>query len=509
VALWVKGGTQADRRVFSEGSSTSQSPLFTIGTEWTGATGQVDVLIRASNGSAIVNHRLSRGIAFDGSWHHVAWVDQGGQAALYIDGGRDGTDFSYARGALSLNLTSIGAVLRATACCFFTGAIDEPAVWDRALSAEEVASLAAGGSPLEGLSYDRHLGLDLEAAMRGVNPGAYALFPFTLPDAGGVDSLVLRMRYDDGFLAYLNGAEAARRNAPAPAAWSSAATAERRAAEALAVEEINLTAHRGSLRSGANVLAIHGLNASAGDNDFLVLPELWAAAAAGEPLYFAAPSPGAANSGGAAAFVADLSFSRERGFHDAPFDLSISSPTPGAVIRYTTDFSEPTETRGQTYAGPIRIQRTTAVRARAFRPGFYPTAVATHTYLFLEEVIRQPKLPPGLPAVWQTGFTADYEMDPRICTDPSSPYFEPTIREDLKAIPTMSLVLDPDGLFGPANGIYNHSENRGLLWERSASAELIHPDGRKGFQVNCGLRMQGGASRDPVRQLKHSFRLLF
>ena len=38
--------------------------------------------------------------------------------------------------------------------------------------------------------------------------------------------------------------------------------------------------------------------------------------------------------------------------------------------------------------------------------------------------------------------------------------------------------------------------------------ELIHPDGREGFQINAGLRIRGGYSRSDGNP-KHSFRLLF
>ncbi|HVR75874.1 MAG TPA: chitobiase/beta-hexosaminidase C-terminal domain-containing protein [Planctomycetota bacterium] len=230
----------------------------------------------------------------------------------------------------------------------------------------------------------------------------------------------------------------------------------------------------------------------------------------GEARYFVDPTPGAANSGDTIVFVADTKFSVDRGFFDAPFDVAIETATPGATIRYTLDGTAPTESTGSLYTGPIRIDRTTPLRAAAFKEGHQPTNVDTQTYIFPEDVIRQPNNPPGYPAVWQPGWAADYEMDPQICRNPGSPVYYPTVTEDLKAIPTLSLALSPDDFLGPARGIYNHSESRGVAWERSASAELIFPDGsEEGFQVDCGLRMQGGASRDPVRQLKHSFRLLF
>jgi hypothetical protein len=59
---------------------------------------------------------------------------------------------------------------------------------------------------------------DVRAAMHGQNASAYVRLPFetTAPDT--LQSLKLRVRYNDGFVAFLNGAEVARRNAPSEAA---------------------------------------------------------------------------------------------------------------------------------------------------------------------------------------------------------------------------------------------------------------------------------------------------
>jgi len=511
IAMWVKALPQSDKRVYSEGSIQSNNPLFTIGTDVSGATGKVDIYIRSDAGAAIVNHKQSAGIAFDGTWHHIAWVDAGGDAALYIDGVRDGQDFRYAKPPLAVGLTSLGAVLRASACCFLTGAIDDAAVWASALSPEEISELALGAAAGGAGAYLPLIGTSVESAMKGINSSIYARVLFQVEDPGRIDSLVLKARYDDGLAVWLNGFEVARRNAPGSLAWNSAATAEHAGGAAVAAEVIDLTAQLATLRAGRNVLAIHGLNSTAGDDGFLLLPEIRAGdLREDQPLYFGQPTPGAPNTSGAVDFVADTQFSIDRGFFEAPFDVAITTATPGATIRYTLDGSAPTETTGSIYTQPIRIDRTTPLRAAAFLEGFYPTNVDTHTYIFLDEVIRQPNSLPGYPATWQPGWAADYEMDPQICTNPGSPVYYSTVKDDLMAIPTLSLSLSPDDFLGPVRGIYNHSENRGLAWERAASAELIFPDGsEEGFQVDCGLRMQGGASRDPVRQLKHSFRLLF
>ena len=50
---------------------------------------------------------------------------------------------------------------------------------------------------------------DLTADMLGVNSSLYVRVPFTMADATAFESLTLWMRYDDGFVAYLNGVEVA------------------------------------------------------------------------------------------------------------------------------------------------------------------------------------------------------------------------------------------------------------------------------------------------------------
>lgn len=139
---------------------------------------------------------------------------------------------------------------------------------------------------------------DVETLMRSNNASIYLRIPFEVSNPALIQFLTLRMKFDDGFAAYLNGVLVASANAPGALDWNSAATAARTDAEAGEFREFNLTPLRGLLQPGTNVLAIHGLNFSATDSDFLVLPELLATSVALDPgaqRYFAVPTPGAAN----------------------------------------------------------------------------------------------------------------------------------------------------------------------------------------------------------------------
>src|SRR3989442_23058 len=89
-------------------------------------------------------------------------------------------------------------------------------------------------------SYRPFIKTDLQSQMGGVNPTAYVRVPFTASNPASLQSLTLRMMYDDGFVAYLNGQEVARRNAPATPQWNSVATASHPNFQALVFEDINI-----------------------------------------------------------------------------------------------------------------------------------------------------------------------------------------------------------------------------------------------------------------------------
>jgi hypothetical protein len=83
-------------------------------------------------------------------------------------------------------------------------------------------SLAAGYDT--STNYASAIGLNLQAPMLNANASAYLRVPFTVPDPFLFGTLTLGLRYDDGFVAYLNGTEVLRKNAPAALAWNSSAT---------------------------------------------------------------------------------------------------------------------------------------------------------------------------------------------------------------------------------------------------------------------------------------------
>ena len=93
---------------------------------------------------------------------------------------------------------------------------------------------------------------------------------------------------------------------------------------------------------------------------------------------FAVPTPGAANDPNGLLTVADTRFSPNRGIYHSPTNVVITTDTPGASIYFTTDGSEPTRT-STLYDGPIPINTTTILRARAYKTAYQETNVDTHS----------------------------------------------------------------------------------------------------------------------------------
>ena len=84
---------------------------------------------------------------------------------------------------------------------------------------------------------------------------------------------MLRLEYDDGFVAYLNGVEVGRRNVD-PALDRPAFDDLAGGAGEPAFAEIDLLDSQATVRDGTNVVAIQGHNASATSSDFILVPEI-------------------------------------------------------------------------------------------------------------------------------------------------------------------------------------------------------------------------------------------
>ncbi|MEC7922650.1 MAG: CotH kinase family protein, partial [Planctomycetota bacterium] len=200
-------------------------------------------------------------------------------------------------------------------------------------------------------------------------------------------------------------------------------------------------------------------------------------------------------------------FNHPHGIQDESFELELTTPLKGAVIRYTLDCSDPDESSSAVFKDTLEIDRSTVVRARSFAEGYAASFTETRTYLFLGDVVSQSTdglPPPGGYYRWGPN-RVDYGMDSAVTLDP---VYRKTILSDLKAIPSVSLVVDPQGLFSSETGIYSNAIRQGRENERPGSFELLPAEGIPGFDINCGVRIRGGFSRT-AENPKHAFRLFF
>ncbi len=257
------------------------------------------------------------------------------------------------------------------------------------------------------------------------------------------------------------------------------------------------------------------------------------------------PTPGAANNPtGVLGFLDqtdDTKFTLGRGFYTAAVTTTVSATTLGASLVYTTNGSEPTLTNGtlvppasSTSAPSVTLTihpaalpagtpaagniastgGVTTLRAAAFLAGYAPTNTDTQTYLFPTGILTQTPATAtarGWPTAPVNGQLFNYGMDPNVVGS----FTVPQMEESLHSLPTLSIVTDQANLTASATGIYVNADQHGDAWERPISLELIHPPGfvspdgnATGFQIDGGLRMRGGFSRND-QFFKHGFRLFF
>lgn len=192
--------------------------------------------------------------------------------------------------------------------------------------------------------------------------------------------------------------------------------------------------------------------------------------------YLALGTPGAANVGAALGETPALpQFSIDGGFHASSLDLVLSSATPGAIIRYTTDGTDPID--GIEYAAPIAISDNTVIRARSFLDGSIPSEIVTHTYLINEGGAYQ-----SIPAMILSG-------------DPAKTFYGPN---------TAGGPADGEGIFAINGGSYdggswssdgeqdafNNPKGSGRSAEKYGALEYL-PLAGEPLRTELGMRVAG------------------
>ena len=168
-----------------------------------------------------------------------------------------------------------------------------------------------------------------------------------------------------------------------------------------------------------------------------------------EWVFFSEPTPNEENSDDEI-MVATPQASFSTGHYQNEIEVILTSPTPNAIIRYTTDGSEPSSS-SSTYDDPLSIDESTTLRAKGFKSNSNPSRTMTKTYLFNVEHV----------------------------------------------FPIVCLSTDPEHFFDEDIGIY---ENVTADIENPVHAELIELDGQVAFGVDAGVKLHGGGSKQKERK---------
>lgn len=198
-------------------------------------------------------------------------------------------------------------------------------------------------------------------------------------------------------------------------------------------------------------------------------------------------TPGRANSGPFyPARVKTPDFAPAGGFYTGVQTVSILSETPGAVVRYTTDGSDPSTTSA-VYTAPLTLNPITSstghvLRAKAWLNGAIASETKTSTYL-----INQDSRLRTAPALIFTG-------------DPARSLYTPY---GITSI--VGGTRDANGVWSPVTttdynnvlGDLNNALTGGQAWERPFNVEWRYADGRDGFNEAAGLRVSGSGHARP------------
>ncbi|MDG2382105.1 MAG: lamin tail domain-containing protein [Pirellulaceae bacterium] len=320
---------------------------------------------------------------------------------------------------------------------------------------------------------------ELDTAMASAS-SLYVRYPFAVENKDTLKSLVLQVRYEDGFVAYLNGVEIARSNISDPANFDSIASSNRPLAEANRFESINVSQAVSHLTDGDNVLAIHAFDDRQVGSDFLIDAKLLGLDVnlSADFEYTSEVTPGQANqSEFYQGFVTDPALSHSRGIYDQTVELTLSSEGfPDATIYYTTDGTAPTPDNptAKRYEQAFEVATTTVLRTASYHDDWINSNTKSHSFIFPEDV------------------KAQAEMHARVIDDP---VWGSQVVDSLTSLPTMSLMT---------------AKPISVKGEIFTSAELIHPDGSTGFQIDAGVEVFGGTAVSfPKRSMRLSFKNIY
>jgi len=182
--------------------------------------------------------------------------------------------------------------------------------------------------------------------------------------------------------------------------------------------------------------------------------------ATGKIAYFDRPTPGGANGEGKLGYAPQPEFELAAGFYYGRQTVGIQVPE-GTTVYYTTDGTIPT-TSSRRYTEPFAIEKTTSVRAVAYKEGYLPSPPVTASYLI------------------------------------DSPHSD--------VLSVVFVTMDPKDLFDEQKGIYVLGPNPGdpphyrsanfqKEWERECNVEIFDGSGNQQVSQQVAIRIFGAFSR--------------
>ena len=250
-----------------------------------------------------------------------------------------------------------------------------------------------------GYDYGNRVGLDV-STMRNSTESVYIRVPFNVSNISEFEEVILRLKYEDGFTAFINGKKISSDNAPRTLNWKSGAPQNRPDSIATTPVEFNISGFSNLLLEGKNILAIQGLNNQVTSSDLLIHPEIIAykkTEVKDTYGFMFQPSPGQKNNETVPGIEDGVLFSKPSQTFQTSLQIELKkqeTATPESKIHYTTDGTIPNET-SLVYTNQITLRDSTSIKARLIHPEGGMGPISSETYFELQSSLanRSSNLP--------------------------------------------------------------------------------------------------------------------
>ena len=250
-----------------------------------------------------------------------------------------------------------------------------------------------------GYDYGNRVGLDV-STMRNSTESVYIRVPFNVANISEFEEVILRLKYEDGFTAFINGKKISSDNAPRTLNWKSGAPQNRPDSIATTPVEFNISGFSNLLLEGKNILAIQGLNNQVTSSDLLIHPEIIAykkTEIKDTYGFMFQPSPGQKNNETVPGIEDGVLFSKPSQTFQTSLQIELKkqeTATPESNIHYTTDGTIPNET-SLVYTNQITLRDSTSIKARLIHPEGGMGPISSETYFELQSSLanRSSNLP--------------------------------------------------------------------------------------------------------------------